>query len=160
MEPGGTVTIPDQTRLSERQHLAIEVLLTGGTHRECADAAGVSRTTVTGWVNHHVPFITEMGQRRQQRSKHLSDLVGEALIQAVTVVRAKLDDGDLAAAVALLRLVDKSVLFSQASSRPVTVLTTTNRLSGDLESELMLDSFASGQAVFAIEDRSAAHDDR
>ena len=153
------MTIPDRSRLSERQYLAIEVLLTGGTHRECADAAGVSRTTVTGWANHHVPFITEMGQRRQQRAKHLSDLVGEALIQAVTVVRAKLDDGDLAAAVALLRLVDKSVLFRQASSRPVTALTTTNRLSDDLESELMLDSFTPGRSVLTVEERSAAYDD-
>jgi transposase len=68
MESVGTVTIPDRSRLSERQYLAIEVLLTGGTHRECAEAAGVSRTTVTGWVNHHVPFITEIEQRRQQRS--------------------------------------------------------------------------------------------
>jgi hypothetical protein len=73
----------------------------GAKPRECAEVVGVCRTTVTGWVNHHVPFITEVCQRRQQRSRHLSDLVGEALVQAVTVVRARLDD--LAAAVALLR---------------------------------------------------------
>jgi hypothetical protein len=74
-------------------------------------------------------------------------------------VRARLDDGDLAAAVALLRLVDKSVLFRQASSRPVTALTTTNRLSDDLESELMLDSFTPGRSVLTVEERSAAYDD-
>lgn len=64
------------------------MLLAGGTHRECAEAAGVQRATVAGWVNPHVPFITEVEQRRQQRSEHLSDLVGEALIQAVTVMIA------------------------------------------------------------------------
>jgi hypothetical protein len=108
-------------------------------------------------VNHHVPFITEVCQRRQQRSRHLSDLVGEALVQAVTVVRARLDDGDLAAAVALLRLVDESVLCYQSLLRPVTVLTTTNQLSDDLESELMLDSLTPGRSVLTVEEHYAAH---
>lgn len=39
------MTVPDQTRpagLSDSQHLAIDVLLTGGTHREAAEAAGVA----------------------------------------------------------------------------------------------------------------------
>ncbi len=37
------MAVPDQTRpsgLSDKQHLAIDVLLTGGTHREAAGAAG------------------------------------------------------------------------------------------------------------------------
>jgi hypothetical protein len=129
----------------------------GAKPRECAEVVGVCRTTVTGWVNHHVPFITEVCQRRQQRSRHLSDLVGEALVQAVTVVRARLDDGDLAAAVALLRLVDESVLCYQSLLRPVTVLTTTNQLSDDLESELMLDSLTPGRSVLTVEEHYAAH---
>lgn len=74
-------------------------------------------------------------------------------------MRARLDDGDLAAAMALLRLVEKSALCRQPSARPATSLTTTTRLSGDLESELMLDSLTSGHAVVTIEARSAAHDD-
>ena len=129
----------------------------GAKPRECAEVVGVCRTTVTGWVNHHVPFITEVCQRRQQRSRHLSDLVGEALVQAVTVVRARLDD--LAAAVALLRLVDKSVLCHQLLLWPVTALTTTNGLSDALERELFVDSFTPGRSVFTVEERSAAHDD-
>ena len=39
------MTVPDQTRpsgLSDSQHLAIDVLLTGGTHREAAEAAGAA----------------------------------------------------------------------------------------------------------------------
>ena len=34
-------TRPGQTRLSDSQHLAIDVLLTGGTHREAAEAEGL-----------------------------------------------------------------------------------------------------------------------
>jgi len=110
-------------------------------------------------VSHHVPFITEVCRRRQQRSRHLSDLVGEALVQAVTVVRARLDDGDLAVAVALLRLVDKSVLCHQPSLRPVMALTTPNRLSDALESELIVDSLTPSRSVLTVEERSAAYDD-
>ena len=60
------MTVPDQTRpsgLSDSQHLAIDVLLTGGTHREAAEAAGVARTTVTEWVNHR-------GEFRSEQSRH------------------------------------------------------------------------------------------
>ena len=71
----------------------------------------------------------------------------------------RLDDGDLAAAVALLRLVDKSVLCRQPSLRPVTALTTTNRLSDSLEMELMVDSLTPSRSVLTVEERSAAHDD-
>ena len=41
MEPAVTVTISGRSRLSERQYLAIDVLLAGGTPRECAEAVGV-----------------------------------------------------------------------------------------------------------------------
>ncbi len=64
------MTVPDQTRpsgLSDSQHLAIDVLLTGGTHREAAEAAGVARTTVTEWVNHRSEFCRELERRRWQR---------------------------------------------------------------------------------------------
>ena len=71
----------------------------------------------------------------------------------------RLDDGDLAAAVALLRLVDKSVLCRQPSLRPVAALTTTNRLSDSLEMELMVDSLTPSRSVLTVEKRSAAHDD-
>ena len=61
------MAIPEQTRqsgLSDSQHLAIDMLLTGGTHREAAGAAGVARTTVTEWVNHRSEFCRELERRR------------------------------------------------------------------------------------------------
>ena len=61
------MAVPEQTRqsgLSDSQHLAIDMLLTGGTHREAAGAAGVARTTVTEWVNHRSEFCRELERRR------------------------------------------------------------------------------------------------
>jgi hypothetical protein len=159
MESGRTVTHPDRSRLSERQFLAIEVLLAGGTHGECAAAAGVSRTTVTGWANHHVPFIAELDRRRQERSNRLSDVMGEALYKAVEVVVSKLDEGDLTAAVALLRLVGSSVLHQVPSARPVTIQSTATCMAEQIGSQMMLESFTPSHAVFAIETSSAAHAD-
>ena len=60
-------TRPGQTRLSDSQHLAIDVLLTGGTHREAAEAAGVARTTESGAVVHPL---------RDRRASHPSSLSG------------------------------------------------------------------------------------
>ena len=151
------MTDPDVFRLSERQHLAIDVLLIGGTHDVAAETAGVCRTTVTGWVNHHIQFITELERRRQERSAHLSDLMGEALVKAVEVVTTRLNDCDLAAAVALLRLVDSSVLYRRPLSRPVTAMSTTTRLAEQLDSEAMVQTLLPSRAVFAVEDLSAAH---
>ncbi len=61
-----TVTVPDETRpvgLSDSKLIAIDTLVTGATHREAADAAGVARTTVTEWVNHR-------GEFRSDQSRH------------------------------------------------------------------------------------------
>ena len=61
------MAIPEQTRqsgLSDSHHLAIDMLLTRGTHREAAGAAGVALTTVTEWVNHRSEFCRELERRR------------------------------------------------------------------------------------------------
>ena len=64
------MTVPDQTRpsgLSDPQHLAIDVLLTGGAHREAAGAAGVARSTMTEWVKDRVGEL----------AKHSLNVVGK-----------------------------------------------------------------------------------
>ena len=151
---------PDQTRLSERQHLAIDALLGGATHNAAAEAADVSRTTITGWSNHNVHFIAELAQRRQQRADHLSDLIAEALVDAIAVMRDKIVDGDLGAAVALVRIVEKSSLYRAPRRGAISPMSVTRELSNELDTDLVLDSYTTGPAVFAIEDLSEAHQDK
>ena len=97
-------TETDQTRLSEKQHLAIDLLMTGGTHREAAEATGVARTTVTEWVNHRSEFRRELERRRWQRAEQVNDRVSALTTRALDVIEQPLVAGDLRAALGVLPL--------------------------------------------------------
>jgi len=89
MEPSSTVTDHDQTRpleLSDSQLLAIDVLLTGGTHRAASEAAGVARTTVTEWVNHRGVFRSELERRRYERAGEVNDRVCSLVTRSLGVI--------------------------------------------------------------------------
>jgi hypothetical protein len=108
------MTDADRTRpvgLSDSKLIAIDTLLTGATHREAAEVAGVARTTVTEWVNHQGDFRSELERRRRERAAEVNDRVGAAIDQALRVVTDHLDAGDLRAALALLRLVPHEALY-------------------------------------------------
>ena len=111
-------TEPDQTRLSNKQHLAIDALLTGGTHREAAEAAGVARTTVTEWVNHHSEFCHELERRRWQRAEHVNDRVGALTARSLDVIEEHVVAGDLRAALGVLRLLPREALH-RAPTPPI-----------------------------------------
>jgi methionine aminopeptidase len=153
------MTNPDQIRLTSRQHLAIDALLSGATHTDAATASGVARTTVTGWSNHNVHFIAELMKRRQQRAEQLSDCIAEALTAAIAVIHAEIEDGDVKAAVALIRAVERTSLYRPPRQSRVSSLSVTRELANQLETDLILDAHVSGHAVFAIEDLSDAHQD-
>jgi hypothetical protein len=105
---------PDETRpprLSDAKLIAIDTLLTGATHREAAEAAGVARTTVTEWANHQGEFRSELKRRRRERAAEVNDRVGAAIDQALRVVTDHLDAGDLRAALGVLRLVPQEALY-------------------------------------------------
>ena len=154
------MTNPDQTRLTSRQHLAIDALLTGATHRAAAATAGVARSTVTGWCNHHVPFIVELTKGRQQRAEQLSDCIAEALTAALSVIHTEIEAGDVNAALALVRAVGKTSLYQPPSPSKVSVLSVTRELANQLDADVVLDSLVSSHAVFTVEDLSDAHQDQ
>jgi dihydrodipicolinate synthase/N-acetylneuraminate lyase len=111
-------TEPDQTRLSDKQHLAIDALLTGGTHREAAKAAGVARTTVTEWVNHRSEFCRELERRRWERAEQVNDRVGALTTRSLDVVEEHLGAGDLRAALGVLRLLPREALHRAPTPPP------------------------------------------
>ena len=115
------MTVPDQTRpsgLSDSQLLAIDVLLTGGTHREAAGAAGVARTTVTEWVNHRPEFCRELERRRWQRAEQVNDRVGALITRSLDVVEEHLVAGDLRAVLGVLRLLPREALHRAPTPPP------------------------------------------
>lgn len=60
--------MPDLTDsdLDDPRRLAIAALLTGSTHAEAGKAAGVTRQTVTGWVNHDEAFMAALEAERAE----------------------------------------------------------------------------------------------
>ena len=121
MEPSMTVTVPDETRpvgLSDAKLIAIDTLLTGATHREAADAAGVARTTVTEWVNHRSEFCRELERRRWQRAEQVNDRVGALTTRSLDVVEEHLAAGDLRAALGVLRLLPREALHRAPTPPP------------------------------------------
>ena len=111
-------TETDQTRLSEKQHLAIDLLMTGGTHREAAEATGVARTTVTEWVNHRSEFRRELERRRWQRAEQVNDRVSALTTRALDVIEQHLVAGDLRAALGVLRLLPREALHRSPTPPP------------------------------------------
>ena len=78
---------PDKTRrLSPQQQRAIEQLLMGSTVTGAAEAAGVSRQTVSGWWNGHQAFQAELSERRAQALRDAQQQLEEAALLAVEVL--------------------------------------------------------------------------
>jgi len=79
--------LPDDSRhLTPQQQRAIERLLLGATITEAAQAAGVSRQTVSEWSNHHWPFQSELSERRAQALRDVQQRLEEAALMAVEVL--------------------------------------------------------------------------
>lgn len=89
--------------LTVAQEHALEVLERGRTRQEAADAAGVSRETVSRWDNHHPGFIAERNQRRLDRRRAFADEVRAIDDLALANVRKAVEEGDTAASLVWLR---------------------------------------------------------
>jgi transposase len=97
--------------VSDRQVLAIDALVAGGTHQEAAAAAGVHRVTVSNWARRHPGFMAEVNRRRgelrAQRTARLRELDEAALeldAAALRTVAAQVEAGDPDAAMKWLRV--------------------------------------------------------
>jgi hypothetical protein len=111
------LTEPDQIRplaLDDRQLVAVDLLISGATHREVAETVGVQRTTVTHWANHHAGVIAELDRRRQEVRIAVTDRMVDLVGAAIGTVTEATIRGDLEAALEVLRLVGAAnVLASQ-----------------------------------------------
>jgi hypothetical protein len=90
--------------VNDRQHLAIEALLTGATHAEAAAQAGVHRVTVSNWVKKHPGFQAELNRRRRELSEQRATRLREFDAAALDAVATRLDEGDPEFAMKWLKL--------------------------------------------------------
>lgn len=90
--------------LSDPQYVAVNALVSGATYVEAADAAGVSRQTVSVWRNQHPAFRSELARRRRELADEVSDLVRTMDGLALRAVLAELEAGGIDAAARWLKL--------------------------------------------------------
>lgn len=119
------------SKLSDAQHLAIDLLVAGQSDIEVAEQVGRTRQTVNGWRNHDVAFIAELEARRAYLRNSSADLLVQLQRKALDVVGDKLDEGDLAAAMFVLKLAGPERLSSRPS--PPSIQSVRSKMALDLE---------------------------
>lgn len=90
--------------LSEQQWVAVDLLTQGMTVTACAEKVGVTRQTVSGWVNHHDVFRLALEIRRTERGRAIHMQLQDATLKAIAVLVKELEgDNKIKAASLLLR---------------------------------------------------------
>jgi hypothetical protein len=95
----------DQTAqpLSKTQLSALEALLTGSTVTHAASEAGVARTTVHRWLRDDWVFKSELNRERREIRDAIRSQLLRAAESAVRSVSRAIDEGDLRAAMDVLK---------------------------------------------------------
>lgn len=94
---------PTLTTVTPKQELAIDVLASGGTTDDAAEAAKVTRQTVSKWRNHHPGFRAELNTRRLDLNHERADRIRDLDAQALATVANAIEEGDTAAALAWVK---------------------------------------------------------
>lgn len=151
------MTKPDKTRQTEApreltpaQDLALAALLAGQTQEAAAEAAGVTRQTVSEWARRDSLFIATLNQRRQDLWAGHTDRLRGLVGKAVDVLETGLDSPDervkLAAAAHVFKMLGS--LTPQGATDPRDVENDWQR-----EKEIQLLSSMSTFAGLALSDR-------
>jgi hypothetical protein len=91
-------------RLTPQQGAAVDLLTSGKTLTDTAAALEVDRATVSGWVNHHPPFIAALNSRRQELWESQVETLRGLLPKALAVLQQELEgDTPLPAAIQVLK---------------------------------------------------------
>ena len=94
------MTESDETRhqVTDRQSSVIDTLLSGKTITETAEEFGLSRQTVSNWVNNNHVFKEEKERRQRNIRQESSELLHSALGKSIKVIINQLDKGDVVTA--------------------------------------------------------------
>ena len=142
--------------ISDRQLLAIDALLSGATHNEAAEIAGVHRCTVTGWANHHIGFIAELNQRRHHRNKSSADLLHSLIHDALQLLNRAVNEGDVRTALMLLTRLDLKTMWKIGLPKAVTPLAVITNLAREVDSDILMDLMTSSKSIELVEKQSIA----
>jgi hypothetical protein len=94
---------PDWT-LTPQQETAVDLLASGKTVTDTAQAIEVTRQTVSEWLNHHPGFQAALNSRRQELWVGMTDALRGLLPKALEVLKCELEGATpLPAAVHILK---------------------------------------------------------
>ena len=151
------MTKHDTTRrldISEKQSIAIDLLLTGLSVTQVAGILDVSRQTVSGWNNHHVPFIAESNHRRKQRNNALTCRCEYAMSLALDLVVATLEGGDTTFAQQVFRQCSSHLLNGRTPPGPESTSGVVASLADEQIRDLQYETMQHPEMIFSVEDRS------
>jgi hypothetical protein len=89
--------------LSVQQRTAADLLAVGNTVTAVAELVGVARQTVSEWHNQDPAFEAAVNRRRQELWENLSDRLRALLPNALDVLEQALKNGNVKAAVEVLK---------------------------------------------------------
>ncbi len=93
------------SRLPIEQQNAIDLLIQGKPDHEVAAAVGVVRETVTRWRHENPYFVAELNRQRKALWGTAHERLRGLVHKAVDILEKALEEGDLKAAVAVLKAV-------------------------------------------------------
>jgi hypothetical protein len=89
--------------LSTQQEEAVGLMAAGATVTQTADKLGVARQTVSEWRNHHPTFQSALAERRKELWSSVRDRLGSLLSPALDLLERAIRQGNVNAALALVR---------------------------------------------------------
>ena len=102
--PDCTPDCPPDWTLSPQQETAVDLLASGKTVTDTAQAIDVTRQTVSEWLNHHPGFEAALNGRRQELWGGMTDTLRGLLPKALEVLKGELEgEQPLPAAVHVLK---------------------------------------------------------
>ncbi len=110
-------------QLSEKQLMAIDLILSGKVDREVAEAVGVSRSTISDWRNGNYVFQAELNKRRREIQEAGREKLRRIRNKALDTVEKAIEEGDVKTALEILRLtgIEQEDLKAIGSDNPETL---------------------------------------
>lgn len=156
------MTKHDETQrrsISDRQSRAIDLLLTGESLTGVASSLGISRQCVSGWLNHHAPFIAELNHRRHQHHLAVRSRYERAVGLALDVVIDALEGGNERLAVTVLKTAGRHLMESGTAPEPQSVSGVVLSLARQKEVEALMYLTIAPNQVAVIEEESRLQGD-
>ncbi len=88
-------TNPDSDRwtLTPQQETAVDLLAVGTTVTSAAESVGISRQTVSEWLNHHFGFRAALNRRREELWASITDRLRAVVPKAIDALEREIDTG-------------------------------------------------------------------